>query len=327
MIHIENIDDLISKFFSGEASPEEAMLLEDWKNQHPDNLLYYSNSEQVFFLLAGEKGTQEITTQSALEKIKRGVDKTTKVVPLKKNYFYAWVVAACIVMLMGIVVLFNMFFKKEKKQQLVYTTTQTSKQVKLGDGTEILISSNSTLVVDNDFGIKNRMLHLKGNANFTVVHQDKLPFVVDAGAVFIKDIGTKFSIRSSVDTDTVFVKVDEGVVLLFDSIGASLEIKAMQKAMYVRSIRKIISGESMKNENQRLSFVNASLEEVVSRLNVVYHTTIVLENNDLGNCRITTQFTQESLETVLAIITETLGLGYEKIPVGYLIKGEVCQPH
>lgn len=327
MIHIENIDDLISKFFSGEASPEEAMLLEDWKNQHPDNLLYYSNSEQVFFLLAGEKGTQEITTQSALEKIKRGVDKTTKVVPLKKNYFYAWVVAACIVMLMGIVVLFNMFFKKEKKQQLVYTTTQTSKQVKLADGTEILISSNSTLVVDNDFGIKNRMLHLKGNANFTVVHQDKLPFVVDAGAVFIKDIGTKFSIRSSVDTDTVFVKVDEGVVLLFDSIGASLEIKAMQKAMYVRSIRKIISGESMKNENQRLSFVNASLEEVISRLNVVYHTTIVLENNDLGNCRITTQFTQESLETVLAIITETLGLGYEKIPVGYLIKGEVCQPH
>lgn len=327
MIHIENIDDLISKFFSGEASPEEAMLLEDWKNQHPDNLLYYSNSEQVFFLLAGEKGTQEITIQPALEKIKQGVDKTTKVVPLKKNYFYAWVVAACIVMLMGIVILFNMFFKKEKKQQLVYTTTQTSKQVKLADGTEILISSNSTLVVDKDFGIKNRMLHLKGNANFAVVHQDKIPFVVDAGAVFIKDIGTKFSIRSSVDTDTVFVKVDEGVVLLFDSIGASLEIKAMQKAMYVRSIRKIISGESMKNENQRLSFVNASLEEVVSRLNVVYHTTIVLENKDLGNCRITTQFTQESLETVLAIITETLGLGYEKIPVGYLIKGEVCQPH
>ena len=166
MTQIENIDDLISKFFSGEASPEEAMLLEDWKNQHSENMLYYKKSEQLFSLLAGETTVCEPNTQAALDKIKQVENKTAKVVPLKKNHLYAWVAAACVVMLLGAAILFNFLFKQEKTQQIVFTTTQDTREVKLSDGTEILISSNSTLIVDKSFGIKNRTLHLKGNADF-----------------------------------------------------------------------------------------------------------------------------------------------------------------
>ncbi len=161
-----------------------------------------------------------------------------------------------------------------------------------------------------------------------MIHEETLPFIVDAGDVFIRDIGTKFSIRSSVDTDSVFVRVDEGVVLLFDSLGSTLEIKATEKAVYIRSIKKIIAEQTITNSSvsSSLHFMNASLTDVILKLTGLYHTDILLENEQLGNCKITTQFNKENLEIVLGVITETLGLSYEKTSSGYLIKGQSCQP-
>ena len=76
----------------------------------------------------------------------------------------------------------------------------------------------------------------------------------------------------------------------------------------------------------QLNFANTRLEDVIVRLNELYRTTIVLENATLKNCTITTQFNHEDLETVMNILTETLGLKYEKTSSGYLIKGESCHP-
>ena len=326
MIKIENIDELISKFFSGEASPEEAMLLEDWKNDHPDNLLHYTHSEKMFALIQNEKTVVEPDSRIAWKKVKNKIETPVKVIPINRRKLpLAWIAAASVTLLIGIVILLNVIFKKEKQLELVYVTGKEIKDVKLLDGSDISISPNSDLIVDKDFGKKNRTLHLKGSATFSVVHQEKLPFIVDVGNVYIKDIGTKFTIRSSVDTDTVYVRVDEGVVLLFDSLGASLEIKATEKALYIRSIKKIVSEIAAKKISSAIQFSNSSLEEVILKLNAIYDTSIILGNDQLKKCTITTQFDKENLETVLGIITETLGLNYEKTPTGYLIKGQSCQ--
>jgi transmembrane sensor len=327
LINIENIDELISKFLSGEASPEEAMLLEDWKNDRPENLLYYSGSEQLFSFMLGEKTAQAPDSKQVWEKLKIKIDKGNKggnVVAIRNTRFYTLLAAASIILLIAFGI-FAHFFKGEDQQEIVYSTGKDEKKIKLPDGTAIAISPNSSLVVGKDFGRKNRTLHLKGAADFTVIHQETLPFIVDVGEVFIKDIGTKFSIRSSVDTDTVYIRVNEGVVLLFDSLGSSLEIKATEKALYIRSLKRIITEDEIKNANTNLQFVNASLEEVILKLTAMYKTSIALERASLKNCTITTQFNKEDLETVLGIITETLGLSYEKTPSGYLIKGQSCQ--
>jgi transmembrane sensor len=325
LIKIENIDDLLGKFFSGEASPEEAMLLDDWKNETAENLRHYKNSEKLFALLHQEHAAVEPNTALAWKKVKQKIEAPVKEIPIRKIPYY-WLAAAGITLIIGLGVLLTYVIKEDKQQEIVYVTKKEVKEIKLADGSNIAISPNSNLKVDKNFGKKNRMLHLKGEAAFSVVHREELPFIVDAGNVFIKDIGTKFVVKSSADTDTVYVKVDEGVVLLFDSLGSSLEIKATEQAVYIRSIRKIVSGAGIHKVNSNVQFLQASLNEVIIQLNSIYNTNIALENNTLGNCTITTQFNQESLETVLGVITETLGLSYEKTPTGYLIKGQSCQP-
>ena len=78
MENISNIDDLISKFLAGDASPEEAMLLEDWKNANATNNAYYLECEKVFNLIDNqsdiefdtELGWNKISTHQKVEEVK-----------------------------------------------------------------------------------------------------------------------------------------------------------------------------------------------------------------------------------------------------------------
>lgn len=326
MNRIENIDNLISKFLSGNALPEEAMLLEDWKNEDPTNQLYFSDCENIFKTNKNQSINENIDDAKAWVKITQAINKEASVMPLHTNKLTYLRIAASLVLIIGIGAFIGYMLNKDIPQELSYTTTNKTQFVKLNDSTEINILENSKIVVDQNFGIKNRIVHLKGNADFTVTHKDELPFIVDAGNFFIKDIGTKFNVRVSLDTDTVYVSVDEGVVLLFDSLGAELEIKASGKAIYIHSKKQLINTTEIKTNNTILKFNNTTLREVILTLNSAYKTNIVLQNAQLNDCTITTMFTSEDIDTIITVITETLGLNFEKTTSGYLIKGKKCQP-
>lgn len=321
MINRENIDELIARFLSGEASPEEAMMLEDWKQEAPENLAHFERSERAIALLDGTK-LPEIDSAGAWQKVKPLLDKD-KVKPLyPKNLFTR--IAAAVIILLGISVGFVLLFNTDR-EGASYLADNTAKDIKLSDGSEVTVFAHSSLRADKGFGKTNRLMHLNGNATFSVVHDESMPFVIDAGNVFIKDIGTRFTVRSSIDTDTVYVHVDEGIVLLFDSLGSALEIRATEHALYIRSKKQIVKNETTVTQpNAQLSFSNKPLGEVIATLNSTYHTAIVLQNASLKNCTITTRFEHEDLETIVSIIAETLGLSYEKTDGGYIIKGNTC---
>lgn len=326
MNRIENIDNLISKFLSGNALPEEAMLLEDWKKEDPTNQLYFSDCENIFKTNKNKSKIENIDDAKAWVKITQAINKEASIKPLYTNKLSYLGTVASLVLIIGIGAFIGYMLNKDIPQELSYTTANKTQFVKLNDSTEINILENSKIVVDQNFGIKNRIVHLNGNADFTVIHKDELPFIVDAGNFFIKDIGTKFSVRVSLDTDTVYVSVEEGVVLLFDSLGAELEIKASDKAIYIHSTKQLLNVAEIGIKETTLKFNHSTLNEVVFKLNSTFKTNIVLQNNNLNDCVITTEFIGEDLDTIITVITETLGLSFEKTTSGYLIKGNKCRP-
>jgi transmembrane sensor len=218
------------------------------------------------------------------------------------------------------------YLNGNRSQQLAFETKSNSQFVKLDDLSEVIISENTKLLLDENYGTKNRTVHLNGSADFVVTHRDDLPFIVDAGNFFIKDIGTKFSVKLSLDADSVYVQVSEGVVFLFDSLGAELELKEQGKAVYIRSKRQLINTTVAQNINTSFKFDDTKLGELVLQLNASFNTTILLQHAALKDCTITSEFNNEDLPTILSIVCETLGLKYEKISGGYLIKGESCTP-
>ena len=317
MNHIENIDELIGKFLSGEASPEEAMLLEDWKSQSSSNLVYFEKCEKIF------SNPTEVDTTRAWQKVKPQLSPSGKLKSIRPFTSYMRI-AASIALLIGLGGLIMYLVNGNQNGETAYVADITSKQVQLSDGSDIIIAPHSSVIAENNFGKKERVLHLKGSAYFSVVHDQYIPFVVDAGGVFIKDIGTKFNIVTSLDTDTIHVHVDEGIVLLFDSLGSEIEVTAGKNAWYIKSRKKIIDPEKISAQPNQFNFSKNTLEDIMKHLNEAYKANIIIEKEGVKKCTITTQFSNEKLETILSVITETLGLTYEKTDKGYIIKGDQC---
>jgi transmembrane sensor len=232
-------------------------------------------------------------------------------------------IAATLVIVLGLGSLIAFFVKDKNTNAVTYTATQTSNTIKLQDGTAVTIAPHSSLSADKEFGKSNRIVQLKGSAYFSVVHKEDLPLIIDAGNIFIKDIGTKFNVLSSINNDTIHVRVDEGIVQLFDSLGTELTLKASEAAFYIKSTKQLHAISKSKTSIQ-FNFVNDKLIDVVSNLSKAYNVPIELQHKTLENCTITTRFTNENIETVLSVITETVGLKYEKTSLGFVITGEKC---
>lgn len=84
----------------------------------------------------------------------------------------------------------------------------------LADGTEVKLNSNSKLTYPHQFAGKERMLHLSGEAFFKVKHDSHRPFIVDAGGILTKDLGTSFNIRAYSENDCKVTLVEGKVAVL-----------------------------------------------------------------------------------------------------------------
>ncbi len=100
-----------------------------------------------------------------------------------------------------------------------YTTASGERAtITLPDGSTVVLNVGSRLEVPSDFSAGKRIVHLNGEALFTVVHQHSAPFTVIAGKSTTKVLGTAFVVRHY-DTDTAtLVAVKDGKVMVEDSV-------------------------------------------------------------------------------------------------------------
>ncbi|HEY0432447.1 MAG TPA: HEAT repeat domain-containing protein [Chitinophagaceae bacterium] len=110
--------------------------------------------------------------------------------------------------------------------------------MRLSDNTEISLAPHSIVNVDRDFGRTNRKIYLTGSAFFSV-HHSELDFVVDMDGFYVQDIGTRFVIASSANSDTIHVSVKEGKVFAYDTIGSKVIVNANEEISYIRSLTKL----------------------------------------------------------------------------------------
>jgi transmembrane sensor len=306
-------DDIITKYLCGEASPEEAISLEDWLKESPENREYFGKMEQTFLLVSkGEKALPN--RKDAWNKFQKNE------IPKVKSYRWLYNVAA--VLLVGMIsFLFYLNSNKNQVSEIYASNNPVNKKLK--DNSFLHLGKFSKVVLENGFGVTNRKLLLEGKADFKVVHDEKMPFIIESNGVFIEDLGTVFSVETEPKSDTVYVVVNEGIVRLYDEHGSEIIIKAGEKAWYIRSKKQIIS--SLDTKVVKFDFKDTNLKEVVKLLSETYDVNIKLQPEGIGNCRLTTQFFDEEIATIVTIISETLGFKYEYKGQQYIIQGTPCK--
>lgn len=105
-----------------------------------------------------------------------------------------------------------------------------TQKVELADGTEVWLNSNSTLEYSSSLGSGARGVRLEGEAYFKVAHDASRPFVIDAGAVRAKVLGTELNVRSYSGAEPHVTLVNGSVEVAETGDGAVVRIEPGEDA-------------------------------------------------------------------------------------------------
>ena len=186
--------------------------------------------------------------------------------------------------------------------------------IKLPDGSTVMLKDSSELTAIVSKGKFQREVILTGDAYFDIAHDAGHTFVVHAGKVKTRVLGTAFNIRTQ--AGKVEVKVTRGLV----EVGANQRVFGKLKAKEQISVNTESNAFSITHLKpieplpvavKPLDFQETSYTEAFDEIGKRFNYQIFLENPQLGNCRVSATFTgRESLEEILYAICATRNLEF-----------------
>lgn len=117
-----------------------------------------------------------------------------------------WLAAAAVLLLLvsnvATYILSHKAAAEDVKMEQVASRGEES-HVRLADGTEVWLNSESLLEYDESFGKEERRVRLTGEAYFKVAKDEHKPFFVEAGDQIIRVVGTEFNVCAYADDPVV----------------------------------------------------------------------------------------------------------------------------
>lgn len=244
---ISEIELLISKYLSGNASDVEIKDFLHWLTVSSQNRKYYAQSQMLWFN-SETKSQENNQNQWELLQLKiqeREVNNLRKntIITDSRHILNKFIkIAAVIIMLIGISGFF--FFMNGSKnnshfeKNILEVPYGSVSILTLPDGTKLWVNSGSKLTYNSDYGIKNRDIYLTGEAYFDVAKNRKLPFVVHALNVKIKAIGTSFNVKAYPDEKKVETTLIRGLVEIEKSGSKSIILLNPSQKIIISEIEK-----------------------------------------------------------------------------------------
>jgi ferric-dicitrate binding protein FerR (iron transport regulator) len=329
--NLQHIDELIGKYLAGEATPEEIAFVERWEREDKANEQYVNQFRTIFTKSAAIREWQEFDTDAAWSKLKSQLQKPKgKVIPIEKpSSSFSWLkIAASIIIIMGVgFSLYKLYTRPALKPIEVVANKQTVSDT-LPDGSDVFLNKETKLAYSYDRKKKTHLVKLKGEAYFNINHEDDKKFLVDAGGVFIRDIGTSFNVTAYPESNTIEVVVEEGEIQFFTEADSGISLKAGGKGVYNKKTKSFTIEQPENNvlayKTKFFSFSEKNLGEAVETLNSVYDKKIVISEK-LRSCRLTVSFNDEDIHEIAQVIAETLNLTVKETATEILLEGEGCE--
>ncbi|HMJ69266.1 MAG TPA: FecR domain-containing protein [Cyclobacteriaceae bacterium] len=318
---LNDIDDLIGKALSHEATTEELREVELWRKASPENEKYYLDMELIFSKAAGSRVKIDFDTDAAWRKVKDKLSKQNGAKPVvmpqpgRSNWTSLRIAAGIVLIITAGIFAWRWF--NRPTQTMALATDNHVVQDTLPDGSTAFLNKKSSITFEYNPRKKIRKVKLKGEGFFDVKHEEEKPFVIETEETLIRDLGTSFNIKSYPDKDTIEVVVQTGVVQFYTLKDPGMTINAGETGFYSkrgRSFTKLAKADTnvLAYKTKVFSFHNTDLKSVIDQINEVYDSKIVLANNDIANCQLTTIFRNEELDHVVEIIAESFSLTVER---------------
>lgn len=209
-------------------------------------------------------------------------------------------------------------------EEIRYTTTTAGyERARLEDGSTLELNAASDVRVQ--FTATERRVELEaGEAHFAVVPDAARPFVVHAGGVAVRAVGTAFNVRLAAGEVEVVV-VEGRVSVARETAGAarpssSALLSAGERARVPRAaapppVEKITPAalrEALAWQGRLVDFADAPLAEVVARFNARNRLQLVLADAELGARRIGGTFALDEVEAFVRLLEQEGAIRVER---------------
>ena len=327
----EHIDELIAKSLEGGTSEAEKNALHNWLVASEENKKYFENILQICEI-AGEvfvlhKADVDAAWNRFRKKLAEETGKTKQPV-FKKIIFSVYSKAAAIALMLGIGYLIYHYSGISEKEITVASHNDILSHT-LADGSFVSLQPQSRITFTSGFNMENRELKLTGEAYFRVQREAELPFVVKAEDVFIKDIGTAFSVKANPGDSVITVFVEEGKVIFYSEQNTGIMLEKNETGIYSIALNVFYKKEIPFLQNSSagttLKFENTGLKTVADTLSKIFGVKIALACPQLGDLKLTAAFTNEGLNFIIETITETLNLSRKQNQEMILLDGGRCK--
>jgi len=334
--------DLISRYFTGEATPAEILLISGWVKEDVENRRLFAEYQKSW--LATEKSMldSKLDVDEEWGKLVSRIpiasgEAEREVIPLRVvrkspaiGIRNLWKVAAAIVILaVSAAVIFYYF---SKPSMVTLTADNRNIEEVLPDGSVITLNVGSTIEYPEKFTGHTRDVKLTGEAYFNVTHDKTKPFIVAGENARVEVLGTTFNVNTNAGKESMSVILTSGKVSLYYKNHSSECVILMpgEMAEISKTEQRItkaanIDPNYMAWKTGKLVFDDMDLGTVIATLNHIYHADIKFANGEIRNCRITATFDRQPLTSVLKVLKGTLDLQVVEKGKSVELSGKPCQ--
>ncbi|MDR1381652.1 MAG: DUF4974 domain-containing protein [Tannerella sp.] len=332
----KDINHIIARVLSGEASPDDVLELSRWLNGRSEN-------EKIFVRLKSY-WTAEVSDSRAVspdatatEKILQRIAgrKASPVFGMPRRIF----IPAAAVIIALVISTLSLFYAGSRDAEAVrevynyYTcvTDDHRSTLTLDDGTRIVLNKHSRLTYSDRYGKTDRRVKIDGEAFFEVAGNPGLPFEVNFESevgddAFIKVLGTVFNVSSDTVAGKIIATLVEGSIC-FGAQGREFTMTPDQQLEFTPgdrniAIRTVDIEQAIAWKDGLLKYKIVTFAGLIKDLSRIYGLRIHIANERLTAPSVTVSGTFEegqSIEQIFEVISKSLPIKWTKKGTTYYI--------
>lgn len=309
-----NIEIIISKYLSKEATEEEMKILDKWISATSENRKSYLTQKNIWEISHPVFNPDEIDTDSAHEKVMKQIlpSENQRVPALPKLSFMHYWQQIAAVLLLPLLMLSTYLYVKPSPQiaetyQELFTPYGTWSIVNLPDGSKVWLNAGSSLKYPAQFSGKERIVSMQGEAYFEVNSDKEHPFIVKTVKLTVEATGTAFNVNAYAPDSIAAVTLVKGKVAVTLDKEKTVALSPGEKIEYNRttslySVNKTNTDKWCSWKDGVLIFRDDPLEYVFKRLGQTYNVEFILKDATLGKYSYKATFEGESLNEILRLL-------------------------
>jgi ferric-dicitrate binding protein FerR (iron transport regulator) len=318
----QNVDELLSGYFSGGMSENDKTLIDNWRMELPDNELYFREYLKAWEAMSLLNEMEQFNSFEALKKVNSRLTGTRPIAFWQRIQRVAAILLLPLMVYSGYVTYKNQTTSPNPEKQIMQTISSRQGMVTqflLDDGTKVWLNSCSQLQFPTHFSGDKREVLLKGEAFFEVTKNEKQPFRVNANELNVDVLGTSFNVVNFDDDKQSEVVLVTGKVALAFENGMTNNILGMmhpgQRGIYNKENQKVITqavdvDKYIAWRDGNLIFRDDAMEDVVKRLSRWFNVEIVINDPEINNYIYKATFKNENLVQVLNLLKLSAPIDY-----------------